>query len=590
MTKTPTSKNGLQLVRSIWDLLSRKERQTALLIVLLSLIGGFLEMLSLGLIVPVIQGLTTGHFFQLNQNNLWLSQLTGSLSQNEFILLGLSALIGAYLLKTAYLSFFAFRLSRFIFDVKLNLSKQIFRSNVLASYSQHLNKSSSDMSSSLTHEIPQFISGVLVPYLSIISEAVLALSIILLLMLLEPISALIISTTGIASIYIFDRLHKQNLLSWGKKRQAYESLRFRLIQDVFHSFSDIKLFAKEQFFIGQFQEANTVLANAEKHYFALTQLPRLWLEILAVVLIAGLVLIKQSPDHLVVTILPTMALFTAAAFKLLPSANRIVQALHSLRSSQYTIHGLQHAMSKTQLEKINPQTKEIDFKHSIDFNKVSFNHPNALNPILDELTFSITKGKLIGLKGKSGSGKSTIAKLLAGLYTPTSGSITLDGGNLGDHLSGCRRQIALVPQSVHLLNMSIKDNIAFGVPENLIDIQKVNDCIEIAQLTPLISSLPNGIHTSVGERGVKISGGQLQRIGIARALYHKPSILILDEATSGIDPSTESNIIALLGSQPIPMTIFIISHRASTLNHCDTVYELSDGRIVTAESYDSHKY
>lgn len=580
MTKVPSSKNSLNLINHIWALLPKEARPTALLIVLLSLIGGFLEMLSLGLIVPVIQGLTTGHLPTLAQNDSWINRLTGSLSQNEFIALGLGALIGAYLLKTAFLSFFAFRLSQFIFDVKLNLSKQIFRNNVLTSYSQHLNKNSSDMNSSLIHEIPHFISGVLVPCLSIISETLIALSIILLLVLLEPISALIIFTAGATSIYIFDYLYKKTLLGWGKKRQLYENLRQRRILDAFQSFSDIKLFAKEPFFIAQFQETNTVLANAEKHYFALTQLPRLWLEILAVVLIAVLVLIKQSPDQLVISILPTMALFTAAAFKLLPSANRIIQALHSLRSSQHTIASLQTEISETQLENISPQTTVIDFKNSIDFNQLTFTHLNALKPVLEELAFSIMKGKSIGLRGKSGSGKSTIAKLLVGLYTPSSGSITVDGMKIEDNLPEWRKHIALVPQSVHMLNMSIKNNIAFGVSEDLIDIDKIAYCLEVAQLTTLITSLPDGIDTNAGERGVKISGGQLQRIGIARALYRDPAILILDEASSAIDPSTESKIIASLRSAPKPMTILIISHRESTLNNCDEVYELSDGRIV----------
>ena len=580
MTKIPASKNRLHFIRGIWALLPKEARPTALLIILLSLIGGCLEMLSLGLIVPVIQGLTTGHFPQLAQHDSWISKLTGSLSQNEFIALGLGALIGAYLLKTAFLSFFAFRLSQFIFDVKLNLSKRIFINNVQASYLQHVNKHSSDMSSSLTHEIPQFISGVLVSCLIIISETLIALSIILLLVILEPISALIIFTAGAACIYVFDGLYKNTLLGWGKKRQLYENLRQRGILDAFQSFSDIKLFAKEPFFIAQFLETNTMLANAEKHYFALTQLPRLWLEILAIILIAALVLIKQSPDQLVISILPTMALFTAVAFKLLPSANRIIQALHSLRSSQHTIASLQTENSETQLENVSPQIKVIDFKNSIDFNQLIFTHVNALKPVLNRLTFSLGKAKTIGLRGKSGSGKSTIAKLLTGLYIPSSGSITVDGMKIEHNLFEWRKHIALVPQSIHMLNISIKNNIAFGVSEDLIDIDRINYCIEVAQLTTFIASLPDGIDTNAGERGVKISGGQLQRIGIARALYRDPAILILDEASSAIDPSTETKIIASLRSQPEPMTILIISHRESTLNNCDEVYELSNGRIV----------
>jgi len=580
MANLPASKNSLCFIHEIWAILPKEARPIALLIILLSLIGGCLEMLSLGLIVPVIQGLTTGYFLKFNQNHTWISNFTESLSQYEFIALGLGALIGAYLLKTAFLSFYAFRLSQFIFDVKLNLSKQIFRNNVQASYLHHVNKNSSDMSNSLTHEIPQFISGVLVPCLIIISESLIALSIILLLVLLEPISALIIFTTGVTCIYIFDSLYKKTLLSWGKKRQLYENLRQRGILDAFQSFSDIKLLAKEPFFIAQFQETNTMLANAERHYFALTQLPKLWLEILAVILIAALVLIKQSPDQLVISILPTMALFTAAAFKLLPSANRIIQALHSLRSSQHTIASLQTEISETQLENISPQTTIIDFKNSIDFNQLTFTHVNALKPILNGLTFSLAKGKTIGLRGKSGSGKSTIAKLLTGLYIPLSGSITVDGIKIEDNLSQWRKYIALVPQSIHMLNLSIKNNIAFGVSEDLIDIDRINNCIELAQLTTLIASLPDGINTNVGERGVKISGGQLQRIGIARALYRDPTILILDEASSAIDPSTESKIIASLRSKLESMTILIISHRESTLNNCDEVYELSDGRIV----------
>lgn len=580
MTNLPNSKNSLHLIHGIWALLPKEVRPAVPLIIVLSLIGGCLEMLSLGLIIPVIDGLTAGHFLKFNQNDTWISNFTGSLSQKEFIILGLCTLICAYMLKTAFLSFFAFRLSQFIFDVKLNLSKRIFRNNLQASYLQHINKNSSDMSSSLTHEIPQFISGVLVPCLIIISESLIALSIILLLVLLEPISALIIFTTGAACIYIFDSLYKKTLLSWGKKRQLYVNLRQREILDAFQSFSDIKLFTKEPFFIAQFQETNAVLANAEKHYFALTQLPRLWFEILAVILIAALVLIKQSPDQLIISILPAMALFTAAAFKLLPSANRIIQALHYLRSSQHTIDILQSENIETHLDYISPQTKVIDFKNSIDFNQLTFTHVNAFKPVLNGLTLSFAKGKLIGLRGKSGSGKSTIAKLLTGLYIPLSGSITVDGIKIEDNLPEWRKQIAMVPQSVHMLNMSIKNNIAFGVPEHLIDIDRIGYCIEVAQLTTLIASLSDGIRTNVGERGVKISGGQLQRIGIARALYRDPAFLILDEASSAIDPSTENKIIASLRSAPKPMTILIISHRESTLNSCDEVYELSDGRIV----------
>jgi len=368
---------------------------------------------------------------------------------------------------------------------------------------------------------------------------------------------------------------------WGKVRQHHEGLRIQHLQQGLGGAKDVKLLGREGDFLAQYHLHHAQSARVGELQSTLQQLPRLWLELLAVGGLALLVFVMLGRGVELTSIVPTLGLFAAAAFRLMPSVSRVLASVQAVRYAMPVINTLHEELKLAAPE---PAIRTTDqgrrFYREIRLTDVAYSYPGADTPALHGLTLAIKKGESVGFIGSSGSGKSTLVDVILGLLPPSNGSVLVDGQDIQEQLRTWQDQIGYVPQSIYLTDDTLRRNVAFGIPDEHIDDAAVQRAIRDAQLEEFVGGLPNGVESIVGERGIRLSGGQRQRIGIARALYHDPSVLVMDEATSALDATTESGVMEAVTALRGSKTILIVAHRLTTVGQCDRIYRLESGTVV----------
>jgi ABC-type multidrug transport system fused ATPase/permease subunit len=345
----------------------------------------------------------------------------------------------------------------------------------------------------------------------------------------------------------------------------------------------VKLLGREAEFLAQYGTHNAQSARVAQHQAALMHIPRLALEILAVGGLAALVFAMVAQGRGMASIAPTLGLFAAAAFRLMPSVNRILNSLNGIR---YCAPAVGTVHEELKLKAGMPPVERrhaaegLRFKSEIRMTGLAYSYPGAATPALSGIEMTVRKGEAVGFVGASGAGKSTLVDVLLGLFAPGAGMVLVDGRNIAGDLRAWQDQIGYVPQSIYLTDDTVRRNVAFGLANDEIDDAAVERALRAAQLHDFVASLPQGVETMVGEKGVRLSGGQRQRIGIARALYHDPGVLVLDEATSALDTATERGVMQAVAALHGSKTIVIVAHRLSTVEQCDRLYQLERGRVV----------
>jgi ATP-binding cassette, subfamily B, bacterial PglK len=387
---------------------------------------------------------------------------------------------------------------------------------------------------------------------------------------------------GLAS-WGFYRFTKARIKRWGEEFQGHEKRRLQYLREGLGAAKDVKLLGREKNFIDQYQVSNIGSAEINRYNVTLAALPRLWLELLGVSGIAAIVLLMVAQNKPMESMVPTLGLFVVAAFRLMPSANRLLNATQSARFSSPAFSNLYKEFCL--LEEAKPLKEHsplplLPFKKALVLEGVGFHYPSTEALVLKELNLSIKRGESVGFIGSTGAGKSTLVDIILGLLIPVSGAVRVDGVDIQTNLRGWQDKVGYVPQSIFLTDDTIRRNIAFGLSTDKIDEAAVWSSLRAAQLEQFVNDLPEGLDTQVGECGIRLSGGQRQRIGIARALYHDPSVLVLDEATSSLDTATEKYFIEAVCALKGDKTLIIVAHRLSTVEHCDYLYRIESGRIA----------
>ena len=487
-----------------------------------------------------------------------------------------------YFIKITFLTYLSWKQSNFSSKLGAEITFSLFKGYMSMPYSFHLKRNSSQLIKNLQAEIGQFTTlSQSIIFLTIESSVILGSA--LMLIIIDPIGAISVSFFLLVSSMIFHRVTKKRLLSWGQRRQDYDSqINKHLIQGL-SAVKDVKIFGKEIFFLTKFNIPNFLKAKIFTNQVTLQQIPRLYLELLSVMGLAGLVVIKIFQHKPLDLLLPTLGVFVAASFRMLPSVNRIMSSIQGIKFAKPVVDVLYHEFHLIRnTEEIIEATETIklNFTNEINISEVSFKYEDSSKEALSNITLKIKHGESIGLFGPSGSGKSTLVDIILGLLSSDKGQITVDGINIKNCLRQWQNQIGYVTQTIYLIDDSILHNVAFGISDDQIDLKAVEKAIKAAQLNEFIQALPEGLNTFVGERGVRLSGGQRQRIGIARALYHDPSILVLDEATSALDYVTEKSVMDAVTAFQGHKTLIIVAHRLSTLENCDRLYQLETGQIV----------
>lgn len=544
------------------------------------LLGMVLETLGIGLVMPALAALTqtdlvaTYPFLELPLRTL------GQPSQAQLVVFGVLVLVGVYAIKTLFLGFLAWAQMHFAYGVRADVSQRLFEGYLRQPYTFHLERNSAQLLRNIIAESDLFAHNGLYSGLLLLAEGLVIVGILALLVAVEPFGAVLVVTALGGAAWAFYRLTRRRVLRWGEARQHHEGLRIQHLQQGLGGAKDVKLLGREDDFLAQYHAHNAASARVAQHQATLQQIPRLWLELLAVIGLAAVVLSVIGQGKPLDQLVPTLGLFAAAAFRLMPSINRVIGASQRVRYTLPVINTLYHELHSLETPQMPEHVGPIEFRSALVLDKISFRYPAAEVSALSDISIRIPVGACVGFIGGSGAGKSTLVDLVLGLLTPSSGTIAVDGVDIQSRLRGWQDQIGYVPQTIFLTDDTVRRNVAFGLADDKIDEAAVGRALKAAQLEDFVESLQDGVETVVGERGVRLSGGQRQRIGIARALYHDPAVLVLDEATSALDAATELGVMQSVLALQSEKTILIVAHRLSTVARCDWLYRLEHGRVV----------
>ena len=567
------------------------------MILFLMFIGMLFEIGGISILMPMMIVLLEPDIEQQYPVVIPLLDFIGNPSKEKLIIFSLLTVFVYYVIKSTYLIFLAKIQAKFTYHIRSTISQKLFNSYIYQDYVFHLNNNSSDLIRNITTEIAHFTDGILKQILFLGVESVVIFGIAAFLFYIDPVTTtIVILTLGLGSIaYYF--YAKNNLVRWGLIRQSSESARIKHLQQALAGIKEVKISGKESNFISAFEKHNLKANEVEGNQFFYTFLPRIFLETLAVITLIVLILSLILQGNTVASIIPILAIFAAGAFRILPSTTRIMHAVSQLRFEAPVLWLFIKEMES--YNEINTSLKEssvgidggdyphvIDFKKNIKIEHLSYSYDRTKSTVLSDIDLEIKKGEVVGFIGESGAGKSTLINILLGLLEPSDGQILCDNIDISNNIKVWQKNIGYVPQSVYLTDDSVVNNIAFGEIDGDIDFQRIEKAIEYAQLNDVVSTLDRGLDTELGERGVRLSGGQIQRIGIARALYNDPSILVFDEASSALDNETEKEIVKSIDSLGGNKTIIIIAHRISTLENCDKIYTLKQGKIVAQHTYE----
>jgi len=563
----------------IRDLLSPAQRWSALVLLGFMLVGMALETLGIGLIIPVISLLTQADPAS-HPAGRWVVESLGNPGQRALIVAAMLALTGVYLLKNLFLTFLAWWQTRFAFNIDVEVSQRLFTIYLRQPYTFHLQRNSSELFNNISSEVGLFTSAVNHAIL-LVTECLVLLGVGLLLLWVQPVGALIVALVLGGTALLFHRATRRQISRWGELRYFHFERSVQHLMQGLGGAKDVKLLGREAEFLNQFRMHHTQSARVGQLMTMMQSMPRLWLELLMVAGLATLVLSMLAQGIDVAVIVPTLGVFAAAAFRLMPSVNRVLFAVQSLRYEMIVLDTLRAELALPAPEPIaRTDAEAVRFRESMSLHDVTYAYANAAAPALSGVSVRIASGESVGLIGPSGSGKSTMVDVILGLLTPERGQVMVDGRDIQSDLRAWQDQIGYVPQTIYLTDDTLRRNVAFGLADHQIDDLAVRHAIHAAQLSEFVAALPDGIETFVGERGVRLSGGQRQRIGIARALYHDPAILVLDEATSSLDIAAEQGVMQAVKKLQGSKTILIVAHRLSTVENCDRLYRLEGGKVV----------
>lgn len=586
--------NYLSLARRLRGLFTPRERARLAVIVLMMTVGAAFEALSIGLILPFIAILNSPALIHENTILRRAYELTGVGGANQFLLGVGCLLLVVFIVKNIYLGLVTYLSSNLIFNKQAALSRDLLEHYLRQPYTFHLQKNSAQLQSNVVNEIGRLTSGVLLPLLALLAEFLVMLFIVGLLLAIDPfVTVITIATTGLVALLI-QSLLRSALTRLGEQRTYHAGLLIKAVHHALGGVKEAKIHGREVFFLDAYDRNSRGYVRTARLFTTLNTLPRLLIETLIVggMLIVIITLLAQGGD--LQKALPLLALFGMSAVRIMPSLTRMIAASNNVRFNYSALDAIDVEALAASVARTVP---EIPFSappaaptslhfSTLELRDIGFRYPDVNLESLAGISLRIDRGQSIGIVGASGAGKSTLVDLILGLLEPFAGFIRVGGHELRAIRTEWQRMIGYVPQSIYLLDDSIRRNVAFGLEDGTISDARVWEALKAARLDDRIRNLPSVLDTAVGERGVRLSGGERQRIGIARALYHQPEILVFDEATSALDNQTEREIADTIDTLSGEKTVIIVAHRLTTVKHCQCIYFMNRGRIADAGTYD----
>lgn len=557
-----------------WDIIPHSFRRRTLGVVVTIFLRAILNFVGVATLIPILILIVDSSNITSTGYLNWLYNALGVDSYPRFAIIVCLCVVGIILIKNIAV-IYLYRFERdYIYSLYKHLSERLYESYYRKGlgYIKHSNTAVLTRNVNVVSLI--FATNILKPIATIIGEGLLLMLMFVALTIYSPIIALIAVGLFLPIVAIFYFIMRKRLNAIGDRENAAQRAKGRIVAETFRGYADIEINNAFPLTLSNFSKAMDETVKLRKEYATISMLPQMFTEVgLAIGLTVIIMVSLYSTNGNLVLLL---GIFAIAGVRLLPSLRTIMASWSSIRYNRYTIDTLRDAeeFSKNSVT----TTDRFHFEHSIELRNLGFSFEDSETPLFNNFSLTINKGERIGIRGASGVGKTTLFNVILGLYRPTSGAIYVDGEELREsNIRKWQNSIGYVSQSVFIADSTLLENIALGCDSSAIDIERIHSVIELADLTEFVASLPDGIHSRIGEQGSKISGGQRQRIGIARALYKNSEILFFDEATSSLDNKTEENInnaIHNLSLKNSSLTIVIIAHRESSLEYCDRIITL----------------
>ena len=575
-------------------------KKKLLLLLLVFIFSSIIEALGIGLIGPFLN-------FASNPESIhnfvildWIYQQLNLQDSSQFIPILALGIAILFCLKSCFSLLAQLYIYKFAFNQKSLLRSRLINAYLNLPYTFHLKKNTASIIKNAVIETFKFSHQTLLPLLQITANLLLTLVLLIVLAKTKLLLLVLILLVLTPAFLLYYSLRKK-ISRWGKKLSLAEQGMIRVINHGLGGIKETRIIGCETYFERQMQLESYKYERSAVMFNITQKSTRIIVETILIVFILFFVAVSQvffGQDTQEIT--SVLAVFSVVSFRLIPTMSNIISDIGRMQNSSYVLDILCLDLKEIEEEKINISTvsnkhssihpysrddRHLNFTNEVELRKLTYSYPDISEPAIEDISINLKKGQSIAFIGKSGAGKTTLVDVILGLLKPQSGNILVDGKSIYKDLRSWQNLIGYIPQSIFLTDDTIKNNIAFGVEEHLIDPEKLHQAIQASQLSELIEQLPNGINTPVGERGVRLSGGQRQRIGIARALYHEREILVLDEATSALDNETERLVNEEIKSLAGTKTLIIIAHRLSTVEHCDCVYLLEKGRLIRSGSY-----
>lgn len=573
-----------QIIKKVFAILDKRQKRNAAILVFMMIIGAFLEMIGVSLMLPLVSAITQPDIIETNKYAKMVCDVFDLHSSRTFLILMIVAMMGVFIVKNVYLIVEYYFQYRFAYNCRFTIQKKLLSSYLGREYAFYLNVSTGEIVRVMQNDVTN-ISGVIINVLNLAMESVIALGLGITIFLIDPFITVFVAIMLSVLMFVITKILKPRLRLAGQVLQDNGSMMSTWLLQSIYGIKELKVMQKEAFFEKNYDFFGKKYVHADKKNSVLGSVPRLMIEMVSMCSMLLMIAVMIYYGRELETMFPVLSAFAMAAMKLLPSVNRISTAVNALPFAEPSLDKVleqvveipKNSDNSKQEQSVGEQIKKIGER--VQLSNICFHYPDSDAMVLEHANLEIPVGKTIGLVGASGAGKTTAVDVLLGLLKPQEGCILVDGCDIRKDYKGWLSQIGYIPQMIFLMDGSIRENIAFGVLSEEINDARVWEVLAEAKLDDYVKLLPKGLDTQIGERGIRLSGGQRQRIGIARALYTDPQLLVFDEATSALDNETETAIMESINALHGTKTMIIIAHRLQTIEGCDVVYRVEEGKI-----------
>lgn len=579
----------LKILKKMNLLLDKKQKRTMMGLIVMMLFGGVLESLGISMLVPIVTVVMDPVAVQESKFLSAIYDVSGMKNSVQFAMFLLLAFVGMTVLKNIYLFCQQKAQLKFVYTNQFATSRRMMINFMQRPYEYYLNADTSVIQRNITSDVNNMY-GLILSCLQLFSEAIVFICLVIALFIYsDAVMIMFVAVLMVALLFVIKKVLKPIMIKAGQDNQDYYSGLYKWIEQSVMGIKEIKIANKENYFINEYAKCGEGYVNSVQKYNLFNATPRLLIETVCIAGMVGYFVVTLGQGTQIKELVPQLTALAAAAMRLLPSVNRINNYQTSISYFEPFFMGVSDNLQEeihdgrvTYDAAVYRQKNEVEklaVSGEIRLEDITYKYPNTDVLIFDHADMTIPIGSSVGIVGTTGAGKSTIVDILLGLLQIEEGRILADGQDVRKQYASWLKNVGYIPQTVFMIDDSIRKNVAFGYPEAEIDDEKVWRALEEAQLDTFVRGLPEGLDTSIGERGIRISGGQRQRISIARALFEDPEVLVLDEATSALDNDTEAAIMDSINRLHGKKTLIIIAHRLQTIEKCDMVYRVENGKV-----------